>query len=234
MVVLALLAVPGLVALTRAVLPLGPLSGLALLVPGAVLVGAERLARPTGGPEIHDRQLDRILAALATVGAAMLVLGAWSAGGTTLAPMLVLSVGLLGTGIIVLLHGTRRLWQQKAAPLLLLAAWPPPWAALADRVVPHLGTGATTVAGFVLAALLVLLPLAASRRRAGRGHRPLGPDAPVGLPRRSAEAAVAAVAALGGGTARAARPSEPTRTAADLGRRAGVVVLTARPARAAS
>lgn len=170
---LGLLALPGLAVLLRLGLAGGPLAPLALLVPGALLVGAERMSRPTPGPAIHDRQLDGIVATVTGVGAVALGLTAPDLA----APLLVLAAGLLAVGVVALLHGTRRLWQCRAAPLLLLAAWPTPWDALARAVSAVAGPPAAAPAVAVGVLLVVGALLVAPRLR--RDRRALPRDAVV-------------------------------------------------------
>jgi hypothetical protein len=190
---LALAALPGVVVLLVDWLPGTPLVGLGLLVPGAVVVGGERLTRATGGPDIHDRQLDRIVAALVVTAAAMLTGAGLAAGGTTLRSSLVLATPLLAVGLITLLHGTRRLWQQRAAPVLLAVAWPVPWESALAPVEAAVGPAPVTaaVAGLVGAVLVVLV--VRPRRGAVRRLAVVGPApvSPLARPRRDREAAPA-------------------------------------------
>jgi hypothetical protein len=192
---LALAALPGVVVLLVAWLPGTPLVGLGLLVPGAIVVGGERLTRATGGPDIHDRQLDRIVAALVATAAATLAGAGLAAGGTTLRTGLVLATPLLAVGLIVLLHGTRRLWQQRAAPVLLAGAWPVPWETALAPVEAAVGSGPVTgaVAGLVGAVLVVLV--LGPRRSAARRPATVAPAALGSLvrPRRDRPEGVPAI-----------------------------------------
>lgn len=162
--VLALAALPGVAVLLAAWLPGTPLLGLALLVPGAVIVGGARLMRVTGGPDIHDRQLDRIVAALTAAGAVALVVAGLPAGGLTLRSVVVLTTPLLAVGLIALLHGTRRLWQQRAAPALLFAAWPVPWEAVLGPLEKQIGASALTGAVSVVVGVVVVVLVVRPRR----------------------------------------------------------------------
>ena len=164
---LALLAVPGMVVLGASLVG-SPLVGLGLLVPGAVLVARERLARRTPGPDIHDRQLDRIVAALAGATALGLVVSSVgsASGRSALVPASVLAV----VAALALLCGTRRLWSLRAAVVLGAAAWPAPWAALTERAAAVLGTPAVTATVAVGAAAAVVALLAGpSGRHAAPG-----------------------------------------------------------------
>jgi hypothetical protein len=183
-------ALPGVVVLLVDALPGTPLIGLALLLPGAVAVGGERLSRATGGPEIHDRQLDRILAALVAAAAVALVAAGASAGAGTLRSVVVLTLPLLAIGLITLLHGTRRLWQQRAVPTLLLVAWPVPWSAALHSLESTVGrpalTGAVTaLVGAVLVVLLVGPRGATARRTVGAAASVIALPAPSPVPARA-------------------------------------------------
>ena len=173
--VCALCAVPGVVVLLVDQLPGTPVIGLALLVPGAVVVGGERLSRSTGGPDIHDRQLDRIIAGAAAAIAVAAIAVAVAPGGPALGSALVLATPLFVIGVIALLLGTRRLWQQRAVPLLLFAAWPAPWVAALHPVGAALDPAVLTgaLAGLIGMALVVLViaPRCVLRSRARRDHR---------------------------------------------------------------
>ncbi|QJY48284.1 hypothetical protein [Pseudonocardia broussonetiae] len=113
--------------LAAVAVPVAGAPAVLLLLPvAAVLLTALRLAEPTGGPAIHDRQLDLIVASGA--GAAAVVLLAADLGGATH------DLGLLAAvpaavAVLALVAGTRRLWHARAVPGLLLLAWPAPWAA---------------------------------------------------------------------------------------------------------
>ncbi|PVZ09985.1 hypothetical protein [Actinomycetospora cinnamomea] len=162
----ALGTLPGAVVLLVTWLPGSPLIGLALLLPGAFAVGGERLSRRPAGPDIHDRQLDHIVAALVAVAAVTLVAAGSVAGGTTQRSTLVLATPLLAVGLSALLHGTRRLWQQRAAPLLLLLAWPVPWEAALAPVTARVGREDLALAVTALVVALLAVLLVAPRRRA--------------------------------------------------------------------
>ena len=157
-------AVPGILVLLVDQLPGTPLIGLALLVPGAVVVAAERLSRGTGGPDIHDRELDRIVAGLAAVAAAALITVGVSSGSALLGSCLVLATPLCVIGGIALFHGTRRLWQQRAVPVLLFAAWPVPWDAVLRPVAASVDRAVLTAAVAALAGAVVVVLVVAPRR----------------------------------------------------------------------
>ncbi|WP_018332142.1 hypothetical protein [Actinomycetospora chiangmaiensis] len=169
-VAFALSSVPGLFVLVHE-LAGTPLVGLALLVPGAAAVAGERLSRSTGGPDIHDRQLDRIVAAFAATSAvALIAVGASEA--QVLGSALVLVIPLLAIGFIALLFGTRRLWQQRAVPALLLAVWPVPWMAAQRRVEVWVDPASlTAVLTIAIAVFLVVLGAAPRCVAAWRASR---------------------------------------------------------------
>ncbi len=181
-VVLALCGVPGVVVLLVDQLPGTPLIGLALLVPGAVVIGGERLTRSTGGPDIHDRELDRIVAGLAAAAAVVLIAAGAATGNPALTSALVLAIPLFAIGLIALLHGTRRLWQQRAVPILLFAAWPMPWSAALRSVEASVAPATLTapLAGLI-GAILVALVVGPRRARTDRSRRrAVGVDRVVG------------------------------------------------------
>ncbi|GAA4881858.1 hypothetical protein GCM10023203_36730 [Actinomycetospora straminea] len=189
----ALGTLPGAVLLLVTWLPGSPLLGLALLLPGAVAVGGERLSRRPAGPDIHDRQLDHIVAALVAVAALTLVAAGLAAGGSTQRTALVLATPLFAVGLITVLHGTRRLWQLRAAPLLLLLAWPAPWEAALSPVTARVGREATiAVTALVLALLVVLLVVPRRRATAARAAAVPRPRGLALVPREPAPAADAA------------------------------------------
>lgn len=172
----ALGTLPGAVLLLVTWLPGSSLLGLALLLPGAVAVGGERLSRRPAGPDIHDRQLDHIVAALVAVAALTLVAAGLAAGGTTQRSALVLATPLFAVGLIAVLHGSRRLWQLRAAPLLLLLAWPAPWEVALSRMAARVGREDLAVAVTALVVALLVVLLVVPRRRAAAGR--VAPPAP--------------------------------------------------------
>lgn len=119
----------------------------------AVLLAALRLAQPTGGPAIHDRQLDLIVATGA--GAAAVVLVAAHLGGAA-HDLALLAPVPAAVAVLALVAGTRRLWHARGVPGLLLLAWPAPWAAAAATAGTATGGPVTASALAGLAAGLAL------------------------------------------------------------------------------
>lgn len=137
-IVLAVLAVHayGLWSLVRDSASSGPLVILVLVPVAAVAVAWQRAVPGHGGPDIHDRQLDYILGAGLTVaGLTLLVVQDQRAADFTGARLDLLALPLTAAAAAVLLLGTRMTWRLRAALLVLLLAWPPPW----EAVVRHLG-----------------------------------------------------------------------------------------------
>ena len=126
----------------------------------AVVVGVLRFRDGVQGPDIHDRQLDRIIGSGAAAAAATLL------ALTTPDQQRIEFLALPATVVAVLVskYGTRRLWQLRAAPLKLLLLWPAPWTALEKGLQAHVP--ATVLQGAV-AGVLIAAPLAL----AARGHR---------------------------------------------------------------
>ena len=100
------------------------------LVPLIALGLGVALARPhPGEPEIHDRQIDRIVG-VPMIAAALVALVLLPARMSTLYWLWridLLTMPLFVAGVVALLFGIRMLWRTKAAILFLLLAWPIPF-----------------------------------------------------------------------------------------------------------
>lgn len=118
----------------------------------AVTVLAVRLREPQRGPDIHDRQLDQIIAVGAALAAISLIALELAGVGHGLGA---LGASLTAVAVLVTAVGTRRLWQLRAVPALLLLFWPVPWIALANAIGDSPGaTGALT--GLLVGASLAM------------------------------------------------------------------------------
>lgn len=129
----------------------------------ALVVGTARLRERPAGPPIHDRQLDLIVAAGAGAGAAALVAAQLTGAGDRLG---LLAAAPTAVAVLAAVVGTRRLWQARAVPTVLLLVWPAPWVALAAVA----GPGAVPVgglAGLVVGLAVVLAARVSPRRRTG-------------------------------------------------------------------
>lgn len=128
----------------------------------ALIAGWTRFHDVERGPDIHDRQLDRIIGAGAALGAATLLLLSPAATGQRLD---LLALPATAVAIIVSRFGTRLLWRLRAAPFALVLAWPTPWTALSTRLSGHLpaGAGPALITGSITGAVLVL-PVALAAR----------------------------------------------------------------------
>jgi hypothetical protein len=137
--IIAVASGPGLLSLFSASSQRGPLVVLAAVPVLAVLAAAALLSRPARGPNIHDRQLDFILAGMATVAAFLLDLLAAFGGDGKHGRLDLLAVPLTAIAAAVMLLGTRVFWRVWPAAALLGLLWPPPWEAILRTVDAHSG-----------------------------------------------------------------------------------------------
>jgi hypothetical protein len=106
----------------------------------ALLIGTVRLRERAPGPQIHDRQLDMIVAVVAGAGSAALIAAQLTGAGDQLG---LLAVAPTAVAVLAAVVGTRRAWQARAVPAMLLLVWPAPWVALTELA----GPGAVPVGG---------------------------------------------------------------------------------------
>jgi hypothetical protein len=137
--IIAVASGPGLLTLFSASSQRGPLVVLAAVPVLAVLAAAALLSKPAFGPNIHDRQLDFILAGLATVAAFLLDLLSAFGGGGKYDRLDLLAVPFTAIAAAVMLLGTRVFWRVWPALALLGLLWPPPWEAILRSVNAHSG-----------------------------------------------------------------------------------------------
>ena len=129
----------------------------------AVVLAGLRLREQPAGPNIHDRQLDLIIVVGAIVGAVTLIVAQLTGAGGELGR---LAPPFVAVAVLAAIVGTRRLWQVRAVPMLMLLAWPAPWTAAA-AVIPAGAVVNGVLPGLAVGVTVAVAVRAGAVRRAG-------------------------------------------------------------------